>query len=120
MPVGQHSAAASASGYLYQTSWALLELLRQAPHRPDQALTLEMHDDIAWEDASGNPTELLQAKLHRKANAGLGDRDTDVWKTLGNPRRARCGPAAPGGRRGVDRAGNRGSTGEVSRPLVSG
>nr|WP_239521141.1 dsDNA nuclease domain-containing protein [Blastococcus saxobsidens] len=79
MPVGQHSAAASASGYLYQTSWALLELLRQAPHRPDQALTLEMHDDIAWEDASGNPTELLQAKLHRKANAGLGDRDTDVW-----------------------------------------
>lgn len=84
MPVGQHSAAASASGYLYQTSWALLELLRQAPHRPDQALTLEMHDDIAWEDASGNPTELLQAKLHRKANAGLGDRDTDVWKTLGN------------------------------------
>ena len=84
MPVGQHSAAASASGYLYQTSWALLELLRQAPNRPDQALTLEMHDDIAWEDASGNPTELLQAKLHRKANAGLGDRDTDVWKTLGN------------------------------------
>jgi hypothetical protein len=84
MPAGDHSAAASASGYLYQTSWALLELLRQAPNRPDQAITLEMHDDIAWEDASGSATELLQAKLHRKTTAGLGDKDTDIWKTLGN------------------------------------
>src|SRR3954447_2207342 len=84
MPSDGHSAAASASGYLYQTSWALLELLRQATNRPDQAVSLEMHDDIAWEDASGNATELLQMKLHRRATAGLGDKDTDVWKTLGN------------------------------------
>ncbi|WP_222193296.1 ABC-three component system protein [Modestobacter italicus] len=84
MPSETHSAAASASGYLYQTSWALLELLRQAPHRPDQAISVEMHDDIAWEDTSGSATELLQAKLHRRATAGLGDKDTDIWKTLGN------------------------------------
>jgi hypothetical protein len=84
MPSGDHSAAASASGYLYQVSWALLELLRQAPRRPDQAITLEMHDDIAWEDAAGSATELLQAKLHRRVTAGLGDKDVDIWKTLGN------------------------------------
>lgn len=76
-----HSAAASAAGYLYQTNWALLDLLLKAPSRPDQAISLEMHDDVAWTD-DGTATELLQTKLHAKATAGLGDKDTDVWKTL--------------------------------------
>lgn len=84
MPLGDHNAAASASGYLYQTSWALVELLQQATRRPDQAITLEIHDDVAWEDATGSATELLQAKLHKRTTAGLGDKDTDIWKTLGN------------------------------------
>ena len=39
-----HSAAASAAGYLYQTNWALLDLLRKGHTRPDQAITLELHD----------------------------------------------------------------------------
>lgn len=76
-----HNAAGSASGYLYQTNWALLELLRRAPSRPDQAITLEMHDDVAWTEG-GTATELLQTKLHAKSNAGLGDKAVDVWRTL--------------------------------------
>jgi hypothetical protein len=82
MAKGQHSAAASAAGYLYQTNWALLDLLRKAPSRPDQAVSLEMHDDVAW-TVDGDPVELLQAKLHAKSTAGLGDKDVDMWKTLG-------------------------------------
>ena len=77
----RHSAAASAAGYLYQTNWALVDLLRKGPTRPDQAITLEMHDDVAWTD-DGSATELLQTKLHANTTAGLGDKDTDVWKTL--------------------------------------
>jgi hypothetical protein len=82
MTTGAHSAAASAAGYQYQTRWALLNLLREASHRPELILTLEMHDDVAWEDASGEATELLQTKLHAKSDVGLGDKDTDVRKTL--------------------------------------
>jgi hypothetical protein len=81
MSLGQHSAAASAAGYLYQIQWALLNLLREAPTRPDQAISLEMHDDVSW-SAGGSATELLQTKLHASATAGLGDKDSDIWKTL--------------------------------------
>jgi hypothetical protein len=90
MPSGQHDASASAVGYQYQTSWCLLELLRRGPQRPDDAISLEMHDDVAWEN-SGTPLELLQTKHHLGATAGLGDKDADMWKTLlvwmntGNP-----------------------------------
>jgi Cap4 dsDNA endonuclease len=80
-----HSAAASAAGYLYQTNWALVDLLRKGQSRPDQAITLELHDDVAWtaaEDTS-DPVELLQVKLHSSSTAaGLGDMATDIWKTL--------------------------------------
>lgn len=82
MASGDHNAAASAAGYLYQVRWALLNLLREGRTRPDQVLSLEMHDDVGWEDDTGTATELLQTKLHAKATAGLGDKDTDVWKTL--------------------------------------
>src|SRR5215208_345108 len=80
-----HSAAASAAGYLYQTNWALVDLLRKGQHRPDQAITLEMHDDVAWTTLSGtvDPAELLQVKLHATGGgAGLGDKAVDIWKTL--------------------------------------
>ena len=80
-----HSAAASAVGYLYQTNWALVDLLRKGQHRPDQAITLEMHDDVAWTTLSGtiDPAELLQVKLHATGGgAGLGDKAVDIWKTL--------------------------------------
>lgn len=84
MAMGDHSAAASAAGYLYQVRWALLNLLREAPSRPDQVVRLEMHDDVSWEGLDGTATELLQTKLHAKSTAGLGNKDTDIWKTLFN------------------------------------
>ncbi|MEV6986501.1 ABC-three component system protein [Sphaerisporangium sp. NPDC051017] len=81
MPAGQHDASASAIGYLYQVNWCLVELLQRAPDRPDQAISLETHDDVAWEE-SGSPTELLQTKHHVGAAMGLGDKHADIWKTL--------------------------------------
>lgn len=80
-----HNAAASAAGYLFQTNWALIELLRKAGSRPDQAISIELHDDVAWteEDDAGSARELLQVKLHTTTRAaGLGDRAVDGWKTL--------------------------------------
>ena len=74
MPVGDHSAAASAGGYLYQVRWALLNLLREAPTRPDEVLKLEMHDDVSWEDVTGTATELLQTKLHKKSTLAASTR----------------------------------------------
>jgi hypothetical protein len=80
-----HSAAASAAGYLYQTDWALVDLLRKAHSRPDHAITLELHDDVAWTnvDDASDPLELLQVKLHMTSTSvGLSDMATDIWKTL--------------------------------------
>lgn len=82
MGSGEHNAAASAAGYLYQVRWALLNLLREGKIRPDQVISLEVLDDVAWEDAAGGATELLQTKLHADEISGLGDKDPDVWKTL--------------------------------------
>ena len=81
MTAGQQNASASAVGYLYQVNWALVELLERAPDRPDQAISLETHDDVAWEQ-SGSPVDLLQTKHHVGVSTGLGDKDTDIWKTL--------------------------------------
>jgi hypothetical protein len=60
-----HGAAASAAGYQYQTWWGLLEMLRTGPDHPDGVLSMEMHDDVAW-DENGSPTELLQMKTTRE------------------------------------------------------
>ena len=76
-----HGAAASAVGYQYQTWWSLLEMLRTGPDRPDAMLTLEMHDDVAW-DVDGNPTELLQTKHHQAAARTLSDTSDDIWRSL--------------------------------------
>jgi hypothetical protein len=80
-----HNASASAAGYLYQTNWALVELLAKGRLRPDQSISIELHDDVAWSqvDKAGDATELLQLKLHTTSQAaGLGDKAVDVWKTL--------------------------------------
>ncbi len=80
-----HSASSSAAGYLYQTDWALVDLLRKGNARPDQAIALELHDDVAWTDVEDttDAVELLQIKLHTTSRAaGLGDMATDMWKTL--------------------------------------
>ncbi|MDT0567716.1 hypothetical protein RM704_09575 [Streptomyces sp. DSM 3412] len=76
-----HDASASALGYLYQAKWALLELLRGSSERPDGAISLELHDDVAWEVA-GRPVDLLQTKLHQRSTRTLGDRDDDLWRTI--------------------------------------
>lgn len=76
-----HGAAASALGYLYQINWALIELLRRGGTRPDQSLTLELHDDVAW-DQAGHPIERIQVKHHLNRQFGLTDAHPDVWRTL--------------------------------------
>ncbi|MFG1697215.1 ABC-three component system protein [Nonomuraea sp. NPDC049309] len=81
MARGSHNAGPNAIGYQHQTWWALLELLRSGPERPDSAISLELYDDIAW-DQAGTPTELLQVKHHQGNHRALTDRATDVWKTL--------------------------------------
>lgn len=76
-----HGASASALGYLYQSQWPLVALLRRGRDEPGCALTLELHDDVAWEE-DGTPTELLQLKHHINAAGRLGDKDDDLWRTI--------------------------------------
>src|SRR5690606_3793767 len=52
-----------------------------AEERPDGAISLELHDDVAWEQ-SGAPSELLQVKHHIRGVRTLGDKDDDVWRTI--------------------------------------
>jgi hypothetical protein len=68
-------------GYLYQSQWPLLELLRGAAERPDSAITVELHDDVAWE-VSGTATELLQLKHRLRSSGGLGDMAPEIWRTF--------------------------------------
>ncbi|MFK4273386.1 dsDNA nuclease domain-containing protein, partial [Streptomyces milbemycinicus] len=76
-----HEASSSALGYLFQSQWALLELLRGAEERPDGAISVELHDDVAW-DEDGKAVDLLQVKHHLKTARTLGDKDDDVWRTI--------------------------------------
>ncbi|WP_280442364.1 ABC-three component system protein [Nocardia brasiliensis] len=76
-----HAAAASVLGYLHQTRWGLLELLRSRTTDPSRSLTMEMHDDIAWEH-DGTPAELKQLKLHVSSLRNLTDASDDMWRTL--------------------------------------
>jgi hypothetical protein len=76
-----HSAAASALGYLFQSQWPLLELVRGSADRPDGTISVELHDDVAWEQ-DGTPTELLQLKHHPRSIRLLGDKDGDLWRTI--------------------------------------
>lgn len=78
---GTHGAAGSALGYLYQTAWALLELLRRGPDTPDAQVSVEMYDDVAW-DVDGTPTERLQLKHHLNTSASIGDKSVDLWRTI--------------------------------------
>ncbi|MFF6779288.1 ABC-three component system protein [Streptomyces sp. NPDC012637] len=81
MRKGSHGAAPNAIGYQHQTWWALVELLQSGADRPDAALSLELYDDVAWEE-EGTPTELLQIKHHMGEHRMLTDSATDVWRTL--------------------------------------
>lgn len=81
MPAVDHSAAASALGYLYQTKWPLVELVKRARTDPGCGVALEMADDVTWDD-SGLPVEMVQAKHHTTAKASLTDKSDDIWRTL--------------------------------------
>jgi hypothetical protein len=75
---GQHGAAGSALGYLFQVQWGLLELLRRARVTPDAAMTFEVLDDIQFDD----PMELVEVKHHVGETATLTDKSVDLWRTL--------------------------------------
>lgn len=79
---GQHDAAASAIGYLYQTQWPLVDLVRRSRHEPDCRLSLELLDDVVWLQ-DGTPQELVQSKHHIDRAGGVGDMSVDLWRTLG-------------------------------------
>jgi hypothetical protein len=76
-----HEAAASAIGYLYQTQWPLVELIRRSREQPDVELRLELLDDVEWLEG-GQPRELAQIKHHIRRTAGLGDMSVDLWRTV--------------------------------------
>ena len=79
---GQHSAAASALGYLYQVRYALLESLRRLRKGQEFIVAIETLDDVVFEQ-DGEAPELLQTKHHVEKAADLTDSSPDLWKTLG-------------------------------------
>lgn len=76
------SAVDATLGYLYQVRSALLWALRTQKSEPDFLVSVETLDDVTFETAGGNPTDLLQTKHHRKGSASLTDASPDLWKTL--------------------------------------
>ena len=76
-----HSAADSASGYLYQCRYALLAALRQQALTPGLQISIECFDDIAFSD-DGSPVEMLQAK-HSLTPKTMSDMANQFWKTIG-------------------------------------
>ena len=79
--MANHSAADSASGYLYQCRYALLAALRLQVVTPGLQVSIECFDDIAFSDA-GAPIELLQAK-HSHSPKSMSDMAKQFWNTIG-------------------------------------
>lgn len=79
--MADHSAADSASGYLFQCRYALLSALRRQEITPGLEVSVECFDDISF-SVSGNPVELLQAKHSLKPKA-IGDKAQQFWNTIG-------------------------------------
>lgn len=75
------SAASSATGYLYQCRYALLEALRRMRQEMDFQICIETLDDVVFEQQGAAP-ELLQTKHHVNRAADLTDASVDLWKTL--------------------------------------
>jgi len=76
-----HGAAPSALGYLFQSQWPLVEIVRRSSEKPDLELAIEMYDDVSWEQ-EGTPLELLQLKHHLNTTRTIGDKDSDLWRTI--------------------------------------
>lgn len=83
-----HSAAGPALGYQYQADYCLYALVKDGG--PGRAISLELHDDVAWGD-SGSALDKLQIKHSVSSAGGLGDASDRLWRTLkawidaGNP-----------------------------------
>ena len=76
------SAVDATLGYLYQVRSALLWALRRLKGEADFLVSVETLDDVTFETAAGEATDLLQTKHHRKGVATLTDASPDLWKTL--------------------------------------
>jgi hypothetical protein len=76
------SAVDATIGYLYQVRSALLWALRRLKNDPGFLVSIETLDDVTFETAGGDATDLLQTKHHRKGTASLTDASPDLWKTL--------------------------------------
>lgn len=76
------SAVDATLGYLYQVRSALFWALRRLKDEPDFLVSIETLDDVTFETAGGDATDLLQAKHHLKGTAVLTDASPDLWKTL--------------------------------------
>jgi hypothetical protein len=79
-PTG-HGAAGSALGYIFQTKYALLELLRADATAPGAGLSLELFDDVAW-DLQGEPFEQVQIKHTIHAGQALSDTASAWWSAI--------------------------------------
>lgn len=73
------SATASLIGYLYQVRHALLEAIELYRRDPQGVIAIERGDDV--ELVQGTNRYLQQLK-HRAAGVRIGDKSTDLWKTL--------------------------------------
>jgi len=78
----QFAAVDATLGYLYQIHSALLWTLQRLRADPDFLVSVETLDDVTFETAGGEVTELLQTKHHRNSTASLTDASPDLWKTL--------------------------------------
>ena len=75
------SATASATGYLFQCRYALLEGLRRLRKEESFTISIETLDDVVFEK-EGEAPELLQSKHHLIKAANLTDKSPDLWKTI--------------------------------------
>lgn len=80
-PPSSFSAAPSATGYLYQCRYGLLEALRRLRDEQDFHVCIETLDDVVFQK-EGHPPDLLQTKHHINRSADLTDASGDLWKTI--------------------------------------
>lgn len=79
--MADHSAADSASGYLFQCRYALLAALKRQDVTPGLEVSIECFDDIAFSN-NGSVKELLQSK-HSLKPKPMSDRAVQFWNTIG-------------------------------------
>lgn len=80
-PKDKYDASPSATGYLFQCRFALLEALRQLREQPALEISLERFDDVSI-DAGVAGRVWIQTKHHRGRTGRLTDASVDLWGTL--------------------------------------